>query len=246
VVAHRSQEADTVSTTVLSTAPATTAARRTWPVAGRRLAAGALVAGAALNTAQAVLTGAVLGGRDRTPEQEIAAATAHPGAVLAITVLGLASVPALLIGFQATAHVVRARLPRLGAAAALLTYVGVLGFLALHGLSLAKSILLAEGHAAAVPALQESPLGLIVVAPFLLGMFGGTALLVGGLVAARGVPRWIPAAYGLFWVLDLAVGAVGPVDPHWLFLAASTGLAVAVLRAGDQGWADGRLRADLI
>lgn len=231
-----------MSTTILSPVPATAAvAPRRGPVVGRRAAAAALVTGAALNTAQAVLTGLVLGGRDRTPEQEVAAAVAHPQAVLAVTLLGLASVPPLLIGFQATAHLVRARLPRLGAAAAVLTFAGVLGFLGLHGVTLAQSILVGAGHAGAVPALQESPLALVVVAPFLLGMFGGTALLIGGLAVTRGVPRWIPAAYGLFWVLDLAVGAVGPVDPHWLFLAASTGIAVAVLRAGDQRWADGRL-----
>ncbi|GAA0803605.1 hypothetical protein [Spirilliplanes yamanashiensis] len=233
-----------MSTTTVSPAPAAheaAAPARRGPVVGRRVAAVALVAGAALNTAQAVLTGLVLGGRDRTGEQEIAAAVAHPQAVLAVALLGLASVPPLLIGFQATAHLVRARLPRVGAAAALLTFVGVLGFLGLHGVMLAQSILVGAGHAGAVPALQESPLALVVVAPFLLGMFGGTALLAGGLAVTRGVPRWIPVAYGLFWVLDLAVGAVGPVDPHWLFLAASTGIAVAVLRAGDQRWTAGRL-----
>jgi hypothetical protein len=227
-----------MSTAVLT--PAATV-RHPRPVVGRRLAAVALVTGAALNTAQAVVTGMVLGGRDRTPEQELAAATADPGGVLTIALLGLASVPAMLIGFQATAHLVRTRLPRLGAAAALLTYVGVLGFLALHGMSLAKSVLVAGGHTAAVSALQESPLALVVVAPFLLGIFGGAALLAGGLAAVRGVPRWIPPVYGLFLVLDLAVGAVGPVDPHWLFLAASAGIAAAVLRAGDQRWAEGRL-----
>ncbi len=218
------------------------------PVVGRRLAATALVVGAALNTAEAVLTGAVLGGRDRTPEAEIAAAFANPGAVTAIAVLGVASVPAMLLGFQATAHVVRARLPRLGAAAAGLTYVGALGFLGLHGLSLAKSMLVAAGpaHTDAIMAMQQAPQALVVVAPFLIGLFGGMALLIAGLFAHRRVPRWIPAAYALFLVLDLAVGAVGPVDPHWLFLAGSAGLAALILRAGDRGWADGRLSADLI
>ena len=207
---------------------------------GRRTAAVALVVGAALNTAEAVVTGAVLGGRDRSPAEELAAAVANPGATVAIAVLGIASVPALLVGFQAMAHLVRFRLPRFGAVAAVLTYVGVLGFMAMQGLSLVKGILIGDGtrHTDAILALQESPLALVAVAPFLLGMFGGMALLTAGLFAHRRVPRWIPVAFALFWLLDLAVGAVGPVDPHWLFLAGSAGLAVAVIRAGDQRWRD--------
>ena len=218
------------------------------PFVGRRLAAAALVAGAALNTAEAVITGAVLGGRGRTPDEEMAAAFAHPGATTAIAVVGLAAVPAMMVGFQAMAHLVRGRLPRLGAVAAVLIFAGTAGFLAMHGLSLAKSILVGAGpqHTDALRALQESPLGLIVVAPFLIGMFGGMALLTAGLAAHRGVRRWIPAVFGLFLVLDLAVGAVGPVDPHWLFLAGSIGLAVTVLRAGDRGWANARLGAAAI
>jgi hypothetical protein len=223
--------------TLDQTAPATVPTR-TAP-SGRRLAAIALIAGAALNTAEAVVTGLVLGGRDRSPADEIAAAAANRGGVVAITVLGLASVPALLIGFQAMAHLVRGRLPRLGAAAAALTFLGTLGFLGMQALGLARIIVLDDPGAAA--RLGEHPLGLLVVAPFLIGMFGGLALLTAGLFRVPGVPRWIPAAFAIFWLLDLAVGGVGPVDPHWLFLAGSIGLAVSVLRAGDRGWAAARL-----
>ena len=210
---------------------------------GRRTAAVALVVGAALNTAEAVVTGAVLGGRDRSPAEELAAAAANPGGVVAISVLGIASVPALLIGFQAMAHLVRARLPRLGAVAAVLSYFGVLGFLAMQGIGLARGILIGHGtqYTDAIMALRESPLGLVAIAPFLLGMFGGMALLTAGLFAHRRVPRWIPIAFALFWVLDLAIGAVGPVDPHWLFLAGAAALAIAVIRAGDRAWRDGSL-----
>ncbi len=217
------------------------------PVVGRRLAATALIAGAALNTAEAVLTGAVLGGRERTTEQEVAAAFAHPGATTAIAVLGLVSVPALLIAFQAMAHIVRGRQPRLGAVAAALTFVGTLGFLGMHAVGLTSSILVGAGpqHTEAIIALREAPLGLVVVVPFLIGMFGGMALLTAGL-AAQGVTRWIAGAFGLFLVLDLAVGAVGPVDPHWLFLAGSVALAALVLRAGDEGWAKARLAATAV
>ncbi len=217
------------------------------PVVGRRLAAPALVVGAALNTAEAVLTGAVLGGRGRTTEQEVTAALAHPGATTAIAVLGLASVPALLIGFQAMAHVVRGRQPRLGAVASALAFVGTLGFLGMQSLGLASAILLGAGpeHTDAIMTLREAPLGLVVIAPFLIGMFGGLALLTAGLAAQRAT-RWIAGAFGLFLVLDLAVGAVGPVDPHWLFLAGSAGLAALVLRAGDEGWANARLSAAAI
>jgi hypothetical protein len=229
----------TGAATITRTVPATPR-----PAVGRRLAAAALVVGAALNTAEAVLTGAVLGGRGRTTEEEIAAALAQPGATTAIAVLGIASVPAMLIGFQAMAHVVRGRFRRLGAVAAVLGFLGTLGYLGMQSLGLASSILLGAGpqHAEAITTLREAPLGLVVVAPFLIGMFGAMALLTAGLAAGRAT-RGIAGAFGLFLLLDLTVGAVGPVDPHWLFLAGSVGLAVLVLRAGDEGWANARLSA---
>ena len=47
-----------------------------------------------------------------------------------------------------------------------------------------------------------------------------------------GVPRWIPGLWMLFIVWDFTIGAVGPVDPHWLYLAGAVGLAAHLVRRG--------------
>jgi hypothetical protein len=54
-----------------------------------------------------------------------------------------------------------------------------------------------------------------------------------------GVPRWIPAAWGLFLVLDLFAQQASPVDPHALFVAGALGLAVLVGRRSDAAWLSG-------
>jgi hypothetical protein len=63
-------------------------------------------------------------------------------------------------------------------------------------------------------------------------------LTIGLLVKGCGVPRWIPGAWLVFIVLDFSVGGVGPVDPHWLYLAGAVGLAVHLARDGGRAWAN--------
>jgi hypothetical protein len=149
----------------------------------------------------------------------------------------------LLLAFQAVAHVVRPAAPRLARAGSALTFVGALAFVALHGGMLAQLAAVGvddrAGVVAAFDAVQSSPVGMVVVVPFLLGLFPGLACLVVGLLRTPGVARWIPATWLLFLVLDLFAQQASPVDPHVLFVAGALGLAVHVRRGGDAGWLRG-------
>jgi hypothetical protein len=110
-----------------------------------------------------------------------------------------------------------------------LTFAGTLGFLGMHVLMLVKYALAGmDDRSAAVAVLEHldaAPLLLLIV-PFLLGMFGGVATLTVGLFRSAGIPRWVPACWALFLPLDLFAAGAGPVDPHWLFLAGAVGIAV--------------------
>jgi len=72
----------------------------------------------------------------------------------------------------------------------------------------------------------------VLLVPFLFGLFPGLLLLSVGLLRSRIVPRWIPACWLVFLVLDLTAANATPVDPHWLWLAGAVGLAVHVGRSG--------------
>ena len=198
-----------------------------------RAAAVSLVAGATLNTAQAVLLRAVSSGDSSAAK--LADADAHPVLVLLMILGGLLGVVLLLPGLQAVARLVRPDAPRAARVGSVLTFAGTLGFLGLHVLMLVTYALAGlDDRAAAVAVLdhlETAPVLLVVFAPFLLGMFGGVLALTVGLVRTAGVPRWVPAAWGLFLPLDLGAAGAVPVDPHWLFLAGAVGVAVAGRRA---------------
>ena len=40
----------------------------------------------------------------------------------------------------------------------------------------------------------------------------------------------------MFLVLDFGQFPTGPVDPHWLFVAAAVGVAAAIARRTDREW----------
>ena len=80
-------------------------------------------------------------------------------------------------------------------------------------------------------------LGAVFGMPFMVGaVLGMLTLTLGLLVKSAGVPRWIPALWLAFIVLDFSIGAVGPVDPHWLYLVGAVGLAHHITR--DRGRAE--------
>jgi hypothetical protein len=230
------------STTTISEIPTgsttgSTAHARVTPsraVLGRRVAASALVAAATLNTAEAVL-GQVLPARPQAVSEQLRLVGEHSGLFGVRTVVGTLAVPLMCIAFLAAAKAALPTARRTAVAAGALLLAGMWGFLGMHVVNLlqlpASRLGGAPGAAALLEQTQADPvLGLMFLLPFLAGCSIGLLVLVVGLFRTRGLPRWIPAAWLAFLVLDFAVRPGGPVDPHWLFLAGATGLAVQVLR----------------
>jgi hypothetical protein len=201
---------------------------------GRTLAAVGLVGGAALNTAEAVL-GQFLPARPASVAEQVRLVGENAGLFGVRTVAGTLAVPLMVIAFLAAAKVALPAARRTAVAAAALLLAGMWGFLGMHVVTLlqlpAARLDGAPGAAALLEQAQADPvLGLMFLLPFLAGCSIGLLLLVVGLFRTSGLPRWIPAAWLLFLVLDFAVRPGGPVDPHWLFLAGAVGLAVQVVR----------------
>ena len=77
----------------------------------------------------------------------------------------MVSVPSMLLGFVAMAPLVRQRMPRLGTTAMLLGYVGSLGFLGIHAVSIHEHAAVDQPDRAAMAALigsaQNSPLAVL-------------------------------------------------------------------------------------
>lgn len=226
------------STTPAGTIPAGTTPRPFGPA----LAAAALVLGAAGNTAQAVMT-QVLGGRPETLEEQVALAAGSPSLVTAMSVSGTLALPFMALGFVAAAHLLARRARRTGRVAGTLLVLGMWGFLGLQLTGLLQIRALLDGESGLAAAtwmqnLQSDPLlGVLFALPFFAGtVLGMLVLTVGLLVKGAGVPRWVPGVWLVFIVLDFTVGAVGPVDPHWLYLLGAVGLAHHVTRDGGRAW----------
>ena len=209
---------------------------------GAALAATALVLGAAGNTAQAVMT-QLLGGRPETIDDMVTLATESPTLVTAMSVSGTVALPFMALGFVAAAHLLARQARRTGRIAGTLLVLGMWGFLGLQLTGLVQIRALADGEAGLAAAtwmqgLQEDTLlGVLFALPFMAGtVLGMLVLTISLLVRGAGVPRWIPGVWLVFIVLDFTVGAVGPVDPHWLYLLGAVGLAHHVLKDGARAW----------
>lgn len=209
---------------------------------GAALAATALVLGAAGNTAQAVMT-QVLGGRPGTIDEMTALVAESPTLVTAMSVSGTVALPFMALGFVAAAHLLARRARRTGRIAGTLLVLGMWGFLGLQLTGLVQIRALVDGETGLAAAtwmqgLQQDPLlGVLFALPFMAGtVLGMLGLTIGLLAKGAGVPRWIPGAWLVFIVLDFTVGAVGPVDPHWLYLLGAVGLAHHVLEDGARAW----------
>jgi hypothetical protein len=213
-------------TTTLPTAARTTVLDRVGPAA--------LVAGAAGNLASAVLV-PLLGERPEGLAEQVAAVADRPLAFGAVMGLGALALPPLALGLVWAARLLRPRMPRTSTAAAGLLVAGMWGLFGVHLLALAQlpAALAADraGAVAALAALETSPvLPVLVFVPFLAGCVLGLATLAVALLRTGGVARWIPLCWLAFLVVDFGVGRVGPVDPHWLFLAGAAGLALHARR----------------
>ncbi len=207
---------------------------------GPGLAIAGLVIGAGGNTAQAAL-GQFVDRPDEVADQ-IVYANQHPTLVTITCVVGTVAVPFMAIGFLSAARFLRGAMRRTGTVAAVLLVLGMWGFMAVQTAELIQltAMLDPEGAAAAtyLDGMDSSVLlGVLFGAPFMLGcVLGVLTLSIGLLVKGAGVPRWIPASWLAFILLDFSIGAVGPVDPHWLYLLGAVGFAVHLGRDGGRAW----------
>lgn len=230
--------------TTLDTRPVeadTTPVRRTVPF-GAKLAAAGLVLGSGGNTLQPLL-GQILGGRPETVAEQAVLASERTGLVTAMSLSGTLAIPFMAIGFIAAAHLLARRARKTGIIAGTLLVLGMFGFMAVQTTELVQITALldgAKGISAAewMQGLDSQPLlGVVFGFPFMIGcVFGMLTLTLGLLVKGAGVPRWIPAAWLVFILLDFSIGAVGPIDPHWLYFVGAVGLAHHVLRDGARAW----------
>lgn len=205
-------------------------------VLGWRLGALGLVVGAAANTAQAVMT-QVLGGRPEDIADQVQLANERPVLLTAMAVVGTVAIPFMAVGFLAAAQELRRRARRTGLASGALLVLGMWGFLGIQISGVLSTIALRDpdGRAAAtfLDGLDSNPmLGVMFGLPFFVGTVLGMLVLTIGMLVTGGVPRWVPGLWLVFIVLDFTVGAVGPVDPHWLYLAGAIGLAAHLAGRG--------------
>lgn len=201
---------------------------------GPRLAAVALIGGALLNTTEAVLA-QLLPERPEGTADQLRAVAEHATLYGVRAVIGTLAIPLMAIAFVAMTQLLGTRARRLAGVAKVALLAGMWGFVGIHLLGLMQLPAAAlgdpEGAAAVLDAAQADPvLAVLFLLPFLVGCALGMVLLAVGVLTTRVVPRWIGAAWLAFILVDFTVGAVGPVDPHWLFLAGSTGAALSVLR----------------
>lgn len=212
----------------LPTTPTPVATRR--PLVGPRLATVALVGGALLNGAESIGMHFLLPERPEAIGDQLRLVAEHEATFTALTVAGTLAIPLMAIGFVVLAQHLRIRSAKLGSAAAWLLLSGMWGFLGIHLMSLmqvpfAKSGDVA-GAAGALEAAQQDPvLGLLFMAPFLLGTFVGMIVLAASLLKTGSMPRWIPLTMLAFVVVDFVLRNPGPVDAHWLWIAVCIGAA---------------------
>ncbi len=190
--------------------------------------------GAVLNTAEAVLA-QFLPTRPDALEDQLRLVSEHSTLYGVRAVLGTVAIPFMAIAFLAAARLLAERARRTGIVAGTLLLAGMWGFVGIHLLALMQ-LPASQDPAAAAGVLrtaEASPvlIGLFLV-PFLVGCALGMVVLTVGLLWTGVVARWIPAAWLVFILIDFSVGAVGPVDPHWLWLAGALGLAVHIATKG--------------
>jgi hypothetical protein len=218
--------------------PVAPAPARTAGPVGRRLAVTGLVVGSVLNTAEAALL-QFLPERPEELVDQLALVGEHTAVFTTRLVTGTVAIPFMAIAFLAAAGLLATRMRKTAYTAGALLLAGMWGFVGIHlmGYLQLPASGAADLDAAAdlLHAAEAHPVFLaLFLAPFLLGTTLGMVTLTVGMLRSGVVARWIPAVWLAFIVLDFSVGAVGPVDPHWLWLAGALGLAVHIARSGQR------------
>lgn len=203
----------------------------------------ALVAVAAIaNGAESIATRLLLPAKPESALESLQLVADHRWTYAAVVTVGTLAVPLMAAAFWIMTGVARERTPRLGSAARALLMAGMWGFLGMHVVMLMQVPLSVSGDfgagAAALEAIQGSALmGVLFLLPFLVGCSLGLLLLAVALFRSA-LPRWIPLAMLAFLVVDFGLRNSGPVDAHWLWIAASLGVARFLLRPASDAPAD--------
>lgn len=205
------------------------------PLRSRRTKAAAtvVVAAALANGAESIGMRWLLPPKPDSRPEMLELVAANTATFTALMVVGTLAIPLMAGAFWHLTRMARPGSPRLASTARVLLLAGMWGFLGLHVVALAQvplSGLGSDAGAVALEAVETSPVfGLVFLAPFLLGTPLGLLVLVVALLRGS-APKWIPLSMLAFLVVDFGLRNPGPVDAHWLWIAASLGAAVHLVR----------------
>lgn len=173
----------------------------------------------------------------------VADMAAHPGRSLAANLVGLLNVTLLIPIVLGFVHLLRARGPISGRVGGGLALVGIVGFAALHGFTLARLQVMEAGSAGerALAALEQGSVGgTVVLLMFLIGLFAGFAVLTVSLWRTRVVPRRAVGLIVTFLVVDLVGNGAGSdflvVLAHAVLAVGSIWIGLKVLGMQDAEW----------
>jgi hypothetical protein len=201
------------------------------PLITARVTAACLVAAPALEVLEQVLSPLT----GRSTSADLAAIDQHRDAFATSVLIGIVATALLVPAFAGLASACLERAPRLARAGAAVIVLSMMGFFAVRMVQGVQLQLVTDGvdrHTAArlVDDLTGNPVGGAILAAFLLGSMVGLVLLA---VAAwrTGLPRPAAVALGVFPFADLVMqGHLGTIASHLLLLAATSWLAVALVR----------------
>ena len=199
-----------------------------------KVGAGLVVAAAVANGAESIGTRLLLPTKPEGKLEALQLVAEHRPTYAALVTLGTLAVPLMAAAFWIMTGVARERAPRLATAARALLMAGMWGFLGMHVVLMSQVPLSApdvqEAGAAALSAIEGSALmSVVFLLPFLVGCSLGLVLLALALLRSA-LPRWVPMTMLAFLVVDFGLQNGGPVDAHWLWIAASLGVARFLVR----------------
>jgi hypothetical protein len=198
------------------------------------VAAGLVVAAALANGAESIGLRLLLPPEPDTKIEALRLVAENRATYTGLILIGTLAIPLMASAFWVLTGLARERTPRLAMTARGLLMAGMWGFLGMHIVSMTQVPLSAAGSqeagATALTAIEGSPvMGLVFLLPFLLGCSLGLLLLAVALLRSE-LPRWVPLTMLAFLVVDFGLRTPGPVDAHWLWIAASIGAARFVVR----------------